>query len=192
MNFHKTLAVLVAAFALAAPGFCAVNSPTLLTLKGLAGGDEFGLPDNQPATGWPELVLKVARNGSFTPGNGDIPATLGLAKIKGPKDATHHSDYINIWGFVDESGTFVAFFVTLVSEAWTLKGDTWVIEQWLHMLDMEGTGQRASYAVITEKLDGQVLDYKPEAMEVQGPPAVQNRNALLEMWKAYKPQPKAK
>jgi S1-C subfamily serine protease len=71
MNFKKILAVLFAVAALSSPAFSAVNSPALASLKGIATGDEFGLPETpaQPAvSGWQELVLKVAQNGVFTAG----------------------------------------------------------------------------------------------------------------------------
>ncbi|MBI5884099.1 MAG: hypothetical protein HZB91_13470 [Elusimicrobia bacterium] len=194
MNFKKTLAVLFAVAALSSPAFSAVNSPALASLKGFATGDEFGLPETQiqPAvSGWQELVLKVAQNGVFTPGNDQIPANLGLEKIQGSAKGTHHADYINVWGVVDKD-TFVALFVTMVSEQWTLNGDTWTIDQWIHIIDMAGTPRRVSKGILIENIDGRVLDMKSEKVEVGDPAVAAHRNGLLDMWKAFKPQPKTK
>ncbi|MBI5624465.1 MAG: hypothetical protein HY924_11860 [Elusimicrobia bacterium] len=190
MRFQKTVAIFAAVLCLSVPAFSAAPSFSLDALKGLAGSDEFGMPDTQPTSGWQELVIKVAKNGTFTPGAEDIPSTLGLKKITGAENATHQSEYINLWGFVDESGTFAAFMATLVSEKWTLKGEVWTVEQRMHILDMAGDPQRATKAVIVEKTDGQVLDYKSEPAEVGDADVAAHRNAVLDMWKAFKPAAK--
>ena len=135
---------------------------------------------------WPELVDKIIEHGQFTPGDGEIPDTMGLADIRGNTDGPHQADYINLWGGVDQNDEFQPMFATLVSENWQIGSDgNWHIDQWLHRLGADGEPWETTHVVLVEDPDGRVIEYRPESLPVTDPRAEQNRLALLTEWRAF-------
>ena len=141
---------------------------------------------------WQELVAKVRTLGTFTPSDGNLPATYGLADVRGPKDAAHVANYINEWGYTDSHGEFQAGEVTLVSEQWTIPSDgNWHIDQWLFRVGMDGTVGARAHITLVETMDGQVLADDGEALK-DGDPRIQAKfDALLNLWNGWTPRPKA-
>lgn len=141
---------------------------------------------------WQELVAKVRALGTFTPTDGNIPDTYGLADVRGPKDAAHIANYINEWGYTDSHGTFQAGEVTLVSEQWTIPSDgNWHIDQWLFRVGMDGSVSARAHITLVETRDGQVLADDGEALK-DGDPRIQAKfDALLNLWNGWAPLPQA-
>lgn len=141
---------------------------------------------------WQELVAKVRALGTFTPTDGNIPDTYGLADARGPQDAAHVANYINEWGYTDSHGTFQAGEVTLVSEQWTIPSDgNWHIDQWLFRVGMDGAVSARAHITLVETKDGQVLADDGEALK-DGDPRIQAKfDALLSLWNGWAPRPKA-
>lgn len=141
---------------------------------------------------WQELVAKVRALGTFTPSDGNMPATYGLEDVRGPKDAAHVANYINEWGYTDSHGNFEAGEVTLVSEQWTIPADgNWHIDQWLFRMGMDGAVSARAHITLVETKDGQVLADDGEALK-DGDPRIQAKfDALLNLWNGWAPRPKA-
>ncbi|HXT00109.1 MAG TPA: hypothetical protein VN915_05505 [Elusimicrobiota bacterium] len=141
---------------------------------------------------WLELIAKVRALGTFTPTDGNIPDTYGLADVRGPKDAAHVADYVNEWGFTDSRGEFQPGEVTLVSEQWTIPADgNWHVDQWLFRLGMDGSVGARAHITLVETQDGQVLADDGENLK-DGDPRVQAKyDALLNLWNGWQPRPKA-
>lgn len=141
---------------------------------------------------WQELVAKVRALGTFTPTDGNIPDTYGLADVRGPKDAAHVANYVNEWGFTDSHGEFHADEVTLVSEQWTIPSDGhWHIDQWLFRLGTDGAVGARAHITLVETRDGQVLADDAEALKDGDPRIAAKFDALLNLWNGWTPRPKA-
>jgi hypothetical protein len=98
-----------------------------------------------PGTPWTRVLRKIEKHGNFTPGQGRLPAAVGLEKVV-PNDRTQPrtADYISVFGYPDQNGNFVATKASMVSERWkkTEEGG-WRVEQWILELRMDGALQRA-------------------------------------------------
>ncbi|OGS08443.1 MAG: hypothetical protein A2270_09135 [Elusimicrobia bacterium RIFOXYA12_FULL_51_18] len=144
---------------------------------------------NPPAEGrWGAILKKTLAYGIFTEDDGEIPASRYLQDIAGPNDGSHKADYFSVWGYTNMEGAFFPDFVTMVSENWEVTPDgNWRIDQWLHWVGLDGVAQKATHAVITEAMKGQILDMQTETLAGGDPRAVENRNGLIEKWYLYSP-----
>lgn len=141
-----------------------------------------------PDKSWQNILEKLRERGEYRPQDEMIPATFGLADIKGSTEATHQSDYVNVWGFVDEDGVFHAAYVTFVSEHWKLEKDKWRISQWLFKVSIHGEVSSAMTALLIEDLDRRVLHHESQGVKPESPAAKAKYAALVKQWDAFTPK----
>ena len=204
MNRSRTLAAALLAFAplsaFAAPsGEAALSAAYSAQAEGLraalsAAAAKAAAPAPAPVSPahWQELVAKVRALGQFTPSDGNVPDTYGLADLRGPAGAAHVANYINEWGYTDSHGTFQAGEVTLVSEYWSIPADgNWHIDQWLFRLGMDGSVGARAHITLVETRGGQVLADDAEPLKDGDPRIAAKFDALLNLWNGWAPRPKA-
>lgn len=139
-----------------------------------------------PSGAWEAVLAKTQARGEFRDMDGNIPANFGLADIRGPKEADHDSDYVNVWGY----GTRAYFrprHATLVSEAWRVRADGhWSIDQWILWVDLDGVLTRALHQVIIETRDRTVLEVQDDPLTPGDPRISAKFEALVRQWEAYR------
>ncbi len=142
-----------------------------------------------PATdAWGRVMARVCAQGPLRPADGIIPATRGLELHSGPRDVTHQSDYVNLWGAADEYDTLRPYEATFVSESWVIEADgMWHIDQWIMKLRLDGSLAGASHGYLVEELSGRVRDSGSYGAELADPKTKAKHEALLALWSGEKP-----
>ena len=142
-----------------------------------------------PAGAWRDILAKACADGEYRPEDAPIiPATYGLAHIRGPREQSHKADYLNLWGGVYPDGVFRPWQASLVSEDWVIAADgNWHIDRWVFTPGLDGSIEYASHGVLVETLDGTVLDMSSERL-APGDPAVKAKlEALIVLWTGFVP-----
>lgn len=194
-------ALLVAALAAAAqafPAVSAVSGPSAGEFEAqfvgaarvfLAAPPAPGALSFQARSPWQELVDKLLAWGTFREADQTLPATYGLADLRGTAAGPHVADYANVWGFGDSTGHFQPAFLTFVSEDWAVDAQNrWVIHQWLFTLGLDGSAAAVSRHLIVETRDGSVLDYQSQPLKPGDAEAVAEQRQLLAQWSAFHPR----
>ncbi|HAM36559.1 MAG TPA: hypothetical protein DEB40_01090 [Elusimicrobia bacterium] len=144
---------------------------------------------NTPAPqGWSEVIANLQNYGVFTPENEPLPATIALADITGPQDASHHRDYVNIWGTENGPNKFKGDYLTVISEDWRIENGKWIVNQWLFRVSTEGQLLAAAKGSVVETLEYQVLESKQEVVSVNDPAVLTQFTKLIAKWRAFKPK----
>jgi hypothetical protein len=137
---------------------------------------------------WGAIVEKALAYGLITEDDWSVPGSRYLDDFAGPNDGSHKADYFSIWGYTGQGGEFFPDSVTMVSENWEITQDgNWRIDQWIHSVDLDGTAQKVSHTVLSETMDGQILDMQTETLGPGDPRAEESRNGLIEKWDLYVP-----
>lgn len=137
---------------------------------------------------WRKVQNKACLKGAYRPADGMIPATMGLEDIKGGRQETHVSDYVNLWGWTSGEDVFAPDHATFVSEHWVLKGDRFHIDQWILWSDLEGKLTRVMHGYLVEDVDGRVYDSGGYPAELGDPATKEKHAALLAMWASFEPK----
>ena len=191
----KNAVLMIFALTLTTGSARAAQAPGSISyLNDLAGNTDLVIPAAKPVPitkelpqltvpeGWQELMDKVSKYGTYSPG--PIMPTLGFADIKGPLSASHRASYINQWGgYINE--TFYVDVVTLVSEEWILvsKG-VWCIHQWTFQLTLEGTAFDVTHVALVEKNGGDLVYFRN--LPADDPRAQKKLDKLVKKWREFK------
>ena len=135
---------------------------------------------------WRGVFEKTCRDGRYSPMDGMIPATFGLESQRGPREQTHYSDYVNLWGGLGPDG-FESYEASLVSEAWVLEADgRFHIDQWIFKLNMDGSVRGAMHGGLVEDPQGRVYDSWTDPAEAGDPKFKGKHDALLALWEGHR------
>jgi len=191
-------AAALAAAAQAFPVVSAVSGPSAGEFEAQFAGAARAFLAAPPAQGalsfharspWQDLTDKLLAWGAFREADQTLPATYGLADLRGEAAGPHVADYANVWGFKDSTGRFQPAFLTFVSEDWAVDAQNrWVIRQWLFTLGLDGSVAAVGRHLIVETRDSSVIDYQSQPLEPGDAAAVAELRRLLEQWSAFRPR----
>lgn len=141
-----------------------------------------------PPAEWKALLEKIRAKGKYTPGD-QMPATYGLEDVRGPLDAGHTANYINLWGYTASDGSFSTMEVTLVSEYWIVRPDgNWHIDQWIFRLDTDAAIQARAHITLVETPGRRVLEDTADPLK-DAEVRIRNKYiALLHRWSGFRPR----
>jgi len=136
---------------------------------------------------WNDLLEKIVAQGTFQPGDNELPSSFSFHKMIGHANDSHIADYIYEWGYFDfETNTFYPEFISIVSEQWTLTSNNdWGIDQWVYLLNFSGETQRISHTMIAKSLNGNILEYRDLGADPQDPQTQEKLEEVMHMWEKY-------
>lgn len=153
---------------------------------------------------WTALLHKIGTSGTYSPPNEPLPATFGLQAIVGSETSYHTSDYVNLWGALDNAGKLHPSEIGIVSENWrAFKPEDGsdessrkncvpstkciYVDQWIYSLNPDGSLRRFEHFDTVRDITDSGVVFHVEDLETSQAQGKAKLDALLSFWYQFEP-----